>query len=309
MIFRQDYLFLGIGAAYGRTIAIAALDNLSRTDALNPCDIVRMFLVGGTQYFTPIWAGRTQKPLIIHTGDHVYELSVSIFLPYLRIEGFKAGRHDDGPYFYFFLLGLLIQIYGIVLTYCFTDTTFTLFKIKTTFVNIGDKGNCLCKVHMDSLIHRYFLIVLIRIFYRAVFHADGTTRALVFPNVPWLFNQRYVEVSCFPFYPVNFAIGQNLDVGMPADLDQLGRQYSHGAVIGREGLVKLGHMAPDARCFLDQVDLKTRSGKVKRGLNTTDPSPNDHDVSKITVSTILKKLFDVFSDRYYVFHVLSPHEI
>jgi hypothetical protein len=162
---------------------------------------------------------------------------------------------------------------------------------------------------MDSLIHRYFLIVLIRIFYRAVFHTDGTTRALVLPNVPWLFNQGYVEVSCFPFYPVNFGIGQDFDVGMPADLDQLRRQYSHGAVIGREGLVKLGHMAANAWRLLDQVHLEAGRSKIERGLDTADPSPNDHDVSKITVSTILKKLFDVFSDRYYVFHVLSPHEI
>ena len=55
---------------------------------------------------------------------------------------------------------------------------------------------------------------------------------------------------------------------MPADLDQFGCEYSHGAVIGGEGLVELGHMAPDARRFLDQIDLKTRSGEIKRGLNT-----------------------------------------
>jgi hypothetical protein len=34
---------------------------------------------------------------------------------------------------------------------------------------------------------------------------------------------------------------------MPADLDQFGRKYSHGAVIGGIGLVELGHMAANGR--------------------------------------------------------------
>ena len=46
---------------------------------------------------------------------------------------------------------------------------------------------------------------------------------------------------------VNFGIGQNLDIRMPADLDQFGREYSHGAIIGGIGLVKLGHVAANGR--------------------------------------------------------------
>ena len=59
--------------------------------------------------------------------------------------------------------------------------------------------------------------------------------------------QRYVKVSCFPFYTFNFSIGEDFYIWMPADLDQLGCEYSHGAVIGRKGLVKLGHMAANGR--------------------------------------------------------------
>jgi hypothetical protein len=81
---------------------------------------------------------------------------------------------------------------------------------------------------------------------------------------------------------------------MPADLDQFGSEYSHRAVIGGKGLVKLGHMAPNARLFLNQVNLKTGSGKIERGLDTADPSANNHYVSKITVSETFTKLFDLF---------------
>jgi len=81
---------------------------------------------------------------------------------------------------------------------------------------------------------------------------------------------------------------------MPADLDQFGCEYSDGAVIGRKGLVKLGHMAANGRRLVDQVNLKTRSGKIKRGLNTADPSTDNHDVSKMTLCETLTKLLNLF---------------
>ncbi len=152
---------------------------------------------------------------------------------------------------------------------------------------------------MDGFILRYFLIKLIRVFDRAVFYTGSTTRALALCNISGLFNQGYLEVSCFSFYTVNFSIGQDLYIGMPADLDQFGREYSNGAVIGGKGLVKLGHMAANGRCLVDQVNLKTSSGKIKRGLNTADPSTDNHYVSKITVRETFTKLFNLFFFHFY----------
>ena len=43
----------------------------------------------------------------------------------------------------------------------------------------------------------------------------------------------------------NLTLGDDLDVQMPADLDQFGRDNSHGAVVGGEGLVQLGHQPTD----------------------------------------------------------------
>jgi len=81
---------------------------------------------------------------------------------------------------------------------------------------------------------------------------------------------------------------------MPADLDQFGREYSHGAVIGGKGLVELGHMAADGRRFFNKVNFKTRNGEIKRSLNTADPSTQHHDIAKIAVSKTLAKLLDFF---------------
>ena len=56
---------------------------------------------------------------------------------------------------------------------------------------------------------------------------------------------------------LNGSIGVKLNIDMPADLDQFGRDNSHGTVIGGEGLVQLGHDPADSRVLLHQVDLVT----------------------------------------------------
>ena len=91
------------------------------------------------------------------------------------------------------------------------------------------------------------MIVWIGDLYRTVLYADSTTRAFVLSYVSGFFIQGDLEVSCLPGYTVNFSIGQDFYIGMPADLDQFGREYSHGAVIGGIGLVKLGHLAANGR--------------------------------------------------------------
>ena len=89
---------------------------------------------------------------------------------------------------------------------------------------------------------------------------------------------------------------------MPADLDQFGRKYSDGAVIGGKGLVKLGHMAANGWCLVDEVNLKTSSGKIKRGLNTADPSSDNHDVSKITAfETFANTVRETFTNLVFNF--------
>ena len=86
--------------------------------------------------------------------------------------------------------------------------------------------------------------------YRAVLGTGSTTPAFVLDNVSGLFAQGYLEVSCFPFYPINIGIGQDLHIHLPVDTDQLGCEYSHGAVVGGESLIKLGHLAAKSWSFI-----------------------------------------------------------
>jgi hypothetical protein len=150
---------------------------------------------------------------------------------------------------------------------------------------------------MDGFILRYLLIKLIRVCDRAVFYTGRTTPAFVLQNIPGLFGQSYLEVSCFSFYAVNVSIRQDLYIGMPADLDQLGRKYSDGAVIGGKGLVKLGHVAANGRRLVHQIDLETRSSKVKRGLDPADPSTDNHYITKMTACETFAKLLNVLFEQ------------
>jgi hypothetical protein len=58
------------------------------------------------------------------------------------------------------------------------------------------------------------------------------------------------------------------DVDMPADLDQFGRNNSHGTVIGGKGFVQLRHDAADGRRPFNQVNIKAGIGKIQCGLHT-----------------------------------------
>jgi len=205
-------------------------------------------------------------------------------------------------YFYFYLFRRLIQINGVVLADRFANTTFLLFQVKTAFINVSNQRNGLSEVDVDGFILRYFLIKGIRVLDRAVFYTGRTTPAFVLQNIPGLLNQGYFEVSCLAFYTVNLSIRQDFDVGMPADLDQFGRKYSYGAVIGGKGLVKLGHVAANGRCLVHQVNLETRSGKIKRGLNTADPSTDNHYVTKMTAfETSAQPVCEAFTNLAFDF--------
>jgi hypothetical protein len=141
----------------------------------------------------------------------------------------------------------LTEVYSLILANSFANSTLLLFEVKTAFIYVGNKRNSLGEIYMDGLILGYFLIILIRILDRAVFHTSGAASAFLLVDISGLFSQGYFEISCFPLYTVNFSIGEDLYVGMPADLDQFGREYSHGAVIGGIGLVKLSHLTANGR--------------------------------------------------------------
>jgi hypothetical protein len=153
---------------------------------------------------------------------------------------------------------------------------------------------------VDGFVLRNLLVELIRVLDRAVFYTGRTAGARVLQNVPGPSGQSYAKVSSFSFYAVNVSIRQDLYVGVPADLDQFGRKNSYGAVIAGKGLVKLGHMATNGGCLVHQINLETCSSQVEGGLNSADPSADNHHISKTADYEILTDL--VLSCPQFFYH-------
>jgi hypothetical protein len=176
----------------------------------------------------------------------------------------------------------LIEVDGLVLADSFAETAFLGFEVGTTVIYVRHQGDRLSEVDVDRFVCGYVLIELVWMSDGAVFHTGGATGALALVDVSGLCDQGYAEVAHLTFQTNHFSIGEDLDVWVPADLDQFRGKYSHGAVIGGKGLVELGHVAADGWQFLHQVDPETRVGEIERGLDPADPSANNHDVAKIS---------------------------
>jgi len=222
MLLGQDHLFLVVRAAHAGAIAVLSLGNTSRANAGNPGDFVGMLQVGRTQDFSLVCSRGGQKPFKIHAGDHIGKLSVVIFLHFPGIKGLQTGSQNDRPHIDVHLLRLLFEIDGVRLADSLTESAFLLLQVETALVNIGNQRKSLREIDVDGFIIGYILIKLIRILYRAVLRADGTTGALVLQNVSGLLSQCYSEISRLSDYTVNVGIRQDLYVWMPADLGQFG---------------------------------------------------------------------------------------
>jgi hypothetical protein len=75
----------------------------------------------------------------------------------------------------------------------------------------------------------------------------------------------------------DFRQGVELDIDVPADLDQFGRDNSHGTIVGGEGLIELGHHPPDGAGFLHQMNIISRIRHIQGGLHPGDAAPHNQD--------------------------------
>jgi hypothetical protein len=90
-------------------------------------------------------------------------------------------------------------------------------------------------------------VKLVRPFHRADQGAFPTARAHAFLDIAGLPMNLHFEAAGFSLDSANPAQSQQLDIDVPADLDQFRGDNSSGAVIGGERLVQLRHNTTDGR--------------------------------------------------------------
>jgi hypothetical protein len=130
---------------------------------------------------------------------------------------------------------------------------------------------------VNGLPGRKTLVVFTRQYHRAYFGAVPAGRALGCIKVARSFSKRDLEIALDPGKVFNFSARDQVDVQMPADLDQFGRDDSHGAVIGGKGLVQFTHDAADGGRLLNKVNEIPGVCKVKGRLHACDAPTNDQD--------------------------------
>jgi hypothetical protein len=230
VILSENDLLLGIGTADSRAVAVAPFHGrieLAGTNALDPGDLVGMLQIGGAQDLSLVGTCRGQETLVVHGGDQVLEVAVVVLCSCFGIEGVHAGGEDHGGHIDLDFFGNLSEVDGLVLADRFTDAALLVLEVEAAFVDVGDQGDSLGKVDVDRFVLGDVLVELVRILDRTVFDARGAARALVLVDIAGLLQEGDREVSCRALNVINLGVGEYFYVRVPADLDQLGCEYSH----------------------------------------------------------------------------------
>src|SRR4030066_797769 len=74
-----------------------------------------------------------------------------------------------------------------------------------------------------------------------------TTRAFTHLHIAGMLSNLRFEMPDLSFQRDQLGVGGDFDIEMSSCLDQLWRDNAHGAVIGGEGLIELGHLSTDRR--------------------------------------------------------------
>jgi len=85
------------------------------------------------------------------------------------------------------------------------------------------------------------------LYHGAILNAGTASGAQVHFNASGAFSNLDFKISGFTVKGFKIRVCDKLDVQMPADLDQYGRDNSHCAVVGWKGLVKLRHYPANGR--------------------------------------------------------------
>ena len=101
------------------------------------------------------------------------------------------------------------------------------------------EGDRLGILHVDGLSLIEPLIVFIVNLPGTFLGTQPTGNALVEINIPGQLDKGNLEVPLLSLDALHLREGEQLNIDVPADLDQLGRDNSHGTVIGGKGLIQL----------------------------------------------------------------------
>jgi hypothetical protein len=263
MFFSNHGLLDGRHAADRGTVSVITPVNVSGTYALEPGNLPRILFIRRPLEMACVRACGAQNSLEFKARDHVGILSIVIgFIPG-GIKGSKPRRKNHGACLNRDFLLLVVEVYRTGGTKLLTGAAFPFLKIDAmVFIDDILERHGLGVLHINGFsLHEAFVVFAIH-FLRAFFSAGAAGNALLHVYISGAFENLYLKVPLCTADIQNLREGEDLDVKMPADLDQFRGNDSHGAVIGGEGLVQLRHDPADRGRLLHEVHEIARIGKV-----------------------------------------------
>ena len=264
-----------VHAAHARAVAVLALVGVARAHALDPRDAPGLGVVRWPHQMPHPRPARREQPLVLEAGDDVRDALVAVEVEPRRVEGFEARSEDhraDGERRQLLLLlevdrgGRAELLAGFALAAEEVDAGLAVDRVLQrhglTVLDVGRRAVVQTEVELVTDLAGAFL------------GAEAAGNALVHVDVAGFFLDGDGEVADVTGDVDDFRESEQLHIQVPADLDQFGGDDSHRAVVGREGLVQLGHHPADPRAFLHQVHEVTRVGEVKGRLHAGDPPAN-----------------------------------
>ena len=90
---------------------------------------------------------------------------------------------------------------------------------------------------------------------RTIFNAGAAPGTEIPFDTAGAFANFDLEIARVSLNRFQIRVSDQFNIQMPADLDQYGGDNSHGAVIGREGLVQLGHYPANGGGFFKKIHI------------------------------------------------------
>jgi hypothetical protein len=252
--------------------------DIPRSHTLNPGDLFRLLLIRRPDQMPAQGTRRRKHSLKFQTRNDIRGSLVAIDIVNLRIEDFISGRNDDRASLDGQFLFFILEIDGLGRTELLTDLA-SSFGEKDTVNGIDGilQWNGLRILHVDGFSLAEACIVLIIYLRRTFLSTEATSDTFLRVHITGILDDFDFKISLLPRDALHLRKGQELNVKMPADLDQFGRKDSHGTVISGEGLVQLGHHSTDGGRLLHEIDIKARIGQIQGRLHSGNASTDHHD--------------------------------
>jgi hypothetical protein len=194
-----------------------------------------------------------ENALKFQARHHILEIGILIRLELSGIKALKAWSQDNGTHVQINICFCLLKVDGLLFTKLLACRTLWFLAYIDAFCEIYTRlsidsvlqGHGLGIGDINGLAFVHAQVKSILDFPRTLLCTNAATDALVFVNIPGSLDNLNLEVSGLAADGVYFSEGDEVDVDVPADLDQLGGDDSHRALIGGERLIELGHNPAD----------------------------------------------------------------